>query len=138
MRIMLLILSLLLFIPGESRADNDYPERPYWVNMFVRLGHGLSNVATAPAEIYVQSAREAICGGPAGTALNEFSNGFAGAITGVGWMVARVVNGVFEIVTFPAPMIPPLMYPATTPIALEGIDESFTSPDAFATCRRRV
>jgi putative exosortase-associated protein (TIGR04073 family) len=81
------------FADIQDPPSNDYgPTR--------KLGRGLSNFFIAPAEVFVTV-----------TTINTYDGNSAaagyGVVRGVGRSGARHLAGLFEILTFPFPMLPP-------------------------------
>jgi putative exosortase-associated protein (TIGR04073 family) len=76
-----------LAAPSAARADNPA----------TKFGRGLSNIALGWMEIPAQIVREDERNGP----FYAASIGFA---RGLGYFVTREVVGVYEVVTFPAPV----------------------------------
>ena len=62
-----------------------------------KLGRGLSNVLTFPFEIFLQASRVNNSDGPVAAAT-------WGLLKGVGMSGARLLTGVYEVITFPVPV----------------------------------
>ena len=106
MRYLAIALVLGLIASPVAAADRAYP---YEVTR--KLVRGINNVVTSPAEIpknFHKEGHRSFQGG-GNYAVNQLASG-AGAVLGVGYMVARLLVGVLEIVTFPIPS-EPLMNP---------------------------
>ncbi|MEE8509089.1 MAG: exosortase system-associated protein, TIGR04073 family [Myxococcota bacterium] len=110
MRYAIVALALALMVPAEAeaRSGRSYPVKIIW-----KLGRGLANIVRSPVEIPVNSYKEARGANLAGDNTGgQILGYFAGTITGVGFMIARIGSGVFDIATFPIPtkslMQPPI------------------------------
>lgn len=86
---------------------------------FVKLGRGLTNLITAPGELFIQPVN-----------LSKNHDGFTallgGIFKGITFMVLRQLSGVYETATFPIPLPPryqplwnPHLFPVTVPEAFQ-------------------
>ena len=99
----LLAFVLLFGLPSLSRADiHDPPSNDYGPTR--KLGRGISNlvfgVAELPVSIATVNTREG----------NSAAAGY-GVVRGVGRSVMRIGAGIFEIATFPVPVVRGTYYP---------------------------
>ena len=73
-----------------------------------KLGRGIVNVLTGPIELIKQPLVEA----EKGESVGEFVTGLVyGVFAGVAWTIYRELDGVYEIVTFYLPSLPPAIDP---------------------------
>jgi putative exosortase-associated protein (TIGR04073 family) len=110
------LVALLGFMPSVAAAERAYPVKIIW-----KFGRGLENIIKSPVEIPVNMYKEAhraeIGGENAGGQMIGF---LTGTITGIGYTLARIGVGVFDIVTFPVPT-PPVMLPSAPDGLVETI-----------------
>lgn len=115
-----LALALTPIAPDVAAAGSD---RAYPVQIVSKLWRGAVNVLLSPAELPVNSYKEArraeMTGGNAGQTMVGYGTGF---VTGVGYGVARVGVGLFDMVTFPIPTAP-VMQPAAPNLLVETLAE---------------
>jgi putative exosortase-associated protein (TIGR04073 family) len=98
-------LSLVLASPAYA-AERAYPVKITW-----KLFRGVANVLLAPVELPVNSYKEAKRAGLSGGSFGDVQVGGAtGLVTGLGYAVARMGVGAFDIVSFPLPT-EPVMHP---------------------------
>lgn len=103
-------LALVVLAPSVAAAQST---RAYPVQMISQLGRGVVNVLMAPIEVPVNMWKEGN-----GAVAHDANKGrqmiamFTGAVTGTGYMCARVGVGFWEVVSFPYPTRP-LMQPST-------------------------
>lgn len=96
---------MVLLAAPQARADEGLA--PYWDGAMTKLGRGIANIFTSPAELLrtpsLHMQREGTLAGST-----------VGVIHGVWRMLLRGVTGVFEVVTFCAEIpkdFAPLMHP---------------------------
>ncbi len=93
-----LILAVLVLTPSAQAREP-----------FAKLGRGFTNIATSPAEIAVRMIE-------IGQDHDYLTAAFGGLFKGAAYMVGRIGSGVYDILTFPAPVpaqYGPLMKPET-------------------------
>ena len=101
MRFAILALLLAALVPATATASSD---RAYPVKVVWKFARGVSNILRSPGEIPVNSYKEARGSQLAGENQGGQMLGyFTGTITGIGYMLARIGVGVFDIATFPIP-----------------------------------
>jgi putative exosortase-associated protein (TIGR04073 family) len=102
------LVALLGFLPSNAAAQ----ERAYPVKIIWKFGRGLENILKSPVEIPVNMYKEAhraeVRGDNAGGQAIGY---FTGTLTGIGYTLARIGVGVFDVVTFPVPT-DPIMHPS--------------------------
>jgi putative exosortase-associated protein (TIGR04073 family) len=121
MRRLLVVACLCLLAPALvwGKAYDGSAGRAYPVRIVYKFWRGVENVLGAPFEISYNSLKEGQLACAGGGNLRDQSAGLStGLITGIGYMVARIAVGVFDIVTFPVPTAP-LMDPATPDSVIE-------------------
>ena len=113
MRYAILALALVtaLTIPAAAQAREG---RAYPVKIIWKLARGMANIVRSPIEIPVNSYKEARGANLAGdNTAGQLLGYFVGMATGVGYMVARIGTGTFDIATFFIPtgalMQPPVV-----------------------------
>ena len=125
-----LILAFSLTVPSAAYAGTivglereEYSEMP--LEWFSKLGRGLKNIVYSPLEIPFNAINQGNLASSAEivkdrdftgrTRWGYFMRGaFAGTLTGIAWMAARIVTGTIEVVTFPFEFrMEPLMTPET-------------------------
>lgn len=126
MRTLVLAACLVVGVPAgaDARGYDGGANRAYPVKAIYKFWRGVENVFGAPSEIGYNVLKEGQIVAAGGGSLRDQSAGLsAGFFTGLGYMVARVAVGAFDVVTF---LIPtgPLMDPATPEtllkLALDG------------------
>lgn len=87
------ICALILIVAVCLASPNAYAD-----NMFKKLGRGILNLVTCPAEIFLQPARANVVEHASAAGL------FASLFRGVGFTVGRALAGVYDVATFPIPV----------------------------------
>ena len=99
------------FIGGHIISSYEVIVGPYSSPFFdatKKLGRGIVNVATGPLELIKQPIVEA----EKGESVGEFLTGLVyGTFAGVAWTFYRELDGVYEIITFYLPSLPPAIDP---------------------------
>ena len=110
MRHLTLLLLFAIALPTSASADGN--DRAYPVEVLWKLGRGLHNIVRSPAEVPSNMLKEARSAQMEGVNAGGQAVGyFVGTFTGLGYMVARIGTGVFDVVTFPIPS-GPIMKPS--------------------------
>ena len=127
MRFAILAFCLVAFfgsVPSVATAE----ERAYPVKIIWKFGRGLENILKSPVEIPVNMYKEAhraeVRGENAGGQAIGY---FTGTITGIGYTLARIGVGIFDVVTFPVPTRPVML-----PSAPDGLFEAIAKDPSLA------
>ena len=101
----------LLLVAVPASADH-HGERSYPLDVSHKLARGVANIFWAPVEIPVNIYKESVRAADGRTGWGQRGNAFfKGLFDGIGFMAARYVVGVVDIVSFPVPT-PPIMQPS--------------------------
>ena len=129
---------LLAVTPAAQAGTGRYwtERKPYHVEIFAKLGRGLTNAALSPFEIPTQSYKEGLRASIHGDTVADMGVGaFAGLFTGIGYGFMRLGIGIFDTVTFPIPT-KALLRPATPAIYLEDLPSSVSGGATLNDSRR--